>query len=134
MASKQIVAYIKPYRAKIENCKYSCSASIPLTERMDLPQPRHKICDMPNHLISGNTLVAKISFLSDIIVKCSPQVLPVQIIDSVTIQHPLLLSDIIITKFARMFEYILKHTSVDRDISTCTEIQGLRRENFRNIG
>ena len=85
------------------------------------------------HSISGYTFIAKFFLLANIIVNGSSQILPIQIVYSVTAKYPLTLCDIIVTQFPCMFEYAIKNSPMDRNITTNAKIQCLRRKNFSDI-
>ena len=55
------------------------------------------------------------------------------ILHRVAIKHPLTLCNVVVAQFSGMLEHSVKHPSMNRDVSSCAEVQSLRRQYLGNI-
>ena len=133
MPGKQVVIHAKTDRPQILNQEHRRSPRVAFTERMDLPKIRHKLGHMGDKPVLRQSLVTEIALLLQVIIHSPLQILPIQIADTVTVKHPLLLRNIIPAHLSCMLENACKNPAVYSHISLGTEIKRMRRKHLGDI-
>ena len=67
---------------------------------------------MLDYILSAKPVIAEIPFYTEVIFQCFTQVYGVAVNNRVSVKHPLILSDVIVSDFSGMRIYAFKKTSV----------------------
>ena len=108
-----VVVYAKAECFHIFYHKYGSCTVVSLAERVNLPNIRSKSCQMLYSRINRQTLLRKLFFGWKIIVQGFLNTVPIRIDNSIAVQKPLFLCDIVLPDLSCVTEYALKQSSMN---------------------
>ena len=97
----------------IFNHKHGGGTGVSLTEGVNLPNIRCKLCKVLYRCFNRQSLIRKLLFGGKIIVQSFFNAVPIRINYGISVQHPLFLGNVILPDLTGVVEYALKQSAVN---------------------
>ena len=109
-----VIVYAKAECFHIFYHKYGSRTGVSLAERVNLPNIRSKFSQMLYSRINRQTLIRKLLFGGKIIVQSFLNTVPIRINNSVAVQYPLFLCNVVLPDLSCVTEHALEQSAMNR--------------------
>ena len=103
-----VIVYAKAECFHIFNHKYGSCTGISLAKRVNLPNIGGKFSQMFYSCLNRQTLIRKLFFCGKIVIQSFLNTVPIRIGNSIAVQYPLFLCDVVLPDLSCMTEHALE--------------------------
>ena len=128
-----MIGNVEPDGTQILNGENSRRSRVPFSERMYLPDARHKPCEMLHHLAHIQSAIIELAFLLHVIFQSHSQVLTPSIEYRIATQHPFLFRNVVIAQLPGVFEHPLENVTMGGNECRYTKGERLLGYDLRNV-